>query len=287
MSLLFEGAVRRFDPTSGTHHRPDPAAVRTGAEPALPVEGIVAYATSHADLAHPERPEWTCIPLHEPESATLSGEYLAYANDSLRGEILVYETADGYDALPIAEFATTPLSRRIRFWHSDYRPPERPDYYESPVEDRELGRRTVDPEDLRTGLLEHVESEREAERERNRRRAAERTPESLARSGAGAIPSLTGLGAPEDGLYAFQVDPLPDGVEDRHSLDVRDRYGIYEGNEALLHAPDGHVPDAFPIRVTVEEVSGTRLRCAVAWKTVSRKARATWRCWREPPRPSP
>ncbi|MEF8788555.1 MAG: AAA domain-containing protein [Haloarculaceae archaeon] len=274
MSLLFEGAIQRFDPERATHHRPDPGAVDPGLEGALPVEGIVAYATSHADLAHPEREAWTCLPLHGPDDATLSGEFVAYADDTLRGEIVVYGTGDGYDWLDLEEFATTALSRRVRFWHSDYRPPDRPDYYESPVDDREPGRRTVDPDDLRAGLLEYVEGEREAERERNRRRARERTPASLARSGAGAIPSLDGLGDPEDGLYAFRVDPLPEGIEDRRSLDVRDEFGIYEGNEALLHAPDGRGPDAFPLRVTVEAVRGSRVRCDVAWEAVDSRGAA-------------
>lgn len=266
MSLLFEGAIRRFDPVASDHHRPAPETLRAGVESSLPVEGIVAYATSHPGLSHPERDGWTCVPLHGPDDATLREEYLAYASDDLRGEILVYEGEDGHDWIPLSEFATTPLSRRVRFWHSDFRPAELPDYYESPVDDREPGRRTVDPDDLREGLLEYVEGEREAERDRNRRRAAERTPASLARSGAGAIPSLVGLGRPEDGSYEFQVDPLPDGVE-AGSLDVRDEFGIYEGNEALLHAPEG-APGAFPLRLTVEEVRGSRIRCAVAWGAV-------------------
>lgn len=86
MSLLFESAIDVFDPRDATvFTTADPSVYQRYRERRLPIETITSYAVHHDRLRHPEHEDWTCIPLHERESAALTGDYLAYTTTRFVG----------------------------------------------------------------------------------------------------------------------------------------------------------------------------------------------------------
>lgn len=228
----------------------------------IPVEPIADFASQQRALSFPGEKDYTCLPLHAEESASVTDEYLAYGEDDLRGEFVVYLDADGErESMPVDEFAGTRLARRLRFWHSDFRPPELPPSYDRPVDDAEPPRRSVDPDELLADLEAYVRDETEAVRERNRERARKHTPGELYADGHDAIPSVTYQGA-TDGVVEFRV--VPDEADDRRqdwSYYVPETYGIHQGAEVLVHAPDGSIL----AEAEVVDIYGLELSLDVDW----------------------
>jgi hypothetical protein len=267
MSLLFEHAVGAFDRDAAAMVAADQAAP---AEPdgSIPVRPIAEFATHYETLAHPER-DWTCIPLHEPDSAVLTGEYVAYTDHDVRGQIFLVEREGDPEPLPAAEFGATRLAERIRFWHSDYLPEETPPGYDAPIDDREPPRNSVEG-DLLDELREHVTAERDAARDRHTERAIRRSARTLYEQGASAVPSLDCFGA-EDGEYRFRValDPELEGRRDGDwAYFVEGEFGIHQGNEVLIHADGDAAPEAFPVPAEVQRIRGLTLWLTVRWGDV-------------------
>ena len=130
MSLLFENAIDVFVPKDATMFTWSETHVfQQQRESRLPIETITSYAVNHDQLRHPENEDWTCIPLHEHDSAALTDEYLAYTDHNLRGELFIYRAEEEQQTISADEFAWTALAKRVRFWHSDYVPDSDPDYY--------------------------------------------------------------------------------------------------------------------------------------------------------------
>jgi superfamily I DNA and/or RNA helicase len=69
--------------------------------------------------------------------------------------------------------------------------------------------------------------------------------------------------APAVGFRVEHADP------DRRGF-LRETFGLHEGNEVLVHAPDG-VERAFPVRGTVVETEGRDLTVDVAWEAVAER----------------
>ncbi|GAB3666022.1 AAA domain-containing protein [Halopiger thermotolerans] len=281
MSLLFESAIDTFDLSSATLCAPVSDALEPTRDEPIPVDGIVEYASHHEDLGHPEKDDWIAIPLHEPDGASLTGEYVAFTDHALHGEVFVYEDGDEHESIDRDAFVRTPLAERIRFWHSDYAPAEPPAYFDSPIAEREPARNPVDgdPDAFFDELESFVQAEMDAQRDENRERAAGKSAEQLRREGFGAIPSLASLGRPDDGVYRFRVDDGADDSGGDGSAERRDRYryvqdefGIHEGNEVLLHPPsDEHAPDEFPIPATVDALEGTTVALAIDWGEIENR----------------
>ena len=113
MSLLFEHAIDEFSLSAATLVDTSPQQLEA-ADETVPVGPVAEFAAYHDSLTHPTN-EWVCIPLHEPDSATPTDEYVGYLDHDLRGE-LFYIKQDGSEAkLAADEFAQTTLARRIRF----------------------------------------------------------------------------------------------------------------------------------------------------------------------------
>ncbi|MFC6825069.1 AAA domain-containing protein [Halopelagius fulvigenes] len=126
MSLLFEKAVAAFDADSAS------LAARSDAGPSdaafdVPTTTVTEFAAAHAELAHPDRNEWTRLPLHEPDSAALTGEYVVYSEGLTDEGMFVYYDADADSRKRIFReaFEASSLCAQIRFWHSDFVPEER------------------------------------------------------------------------------------------------------------------------------------------------------------------
>ncbi|NEU59065.1 AAA domain-containing protein [Halorussus sp. MSC15.2] len=260
MTLLFEYAVRQFDPGDARHVRPDdeglarpggPDADAPSADDSLPIEELVSVLPNRARfLAHSDRDDWLCVPLHEPDSAALTDEYVVYEDHPVRGDVFVSLDADG-DPEPLSadDFADTPLARRVRFWLPGFEPDDLPDYADHPLS-REPPERSEDPDDYFDRLAAFVDAERESERERNRETASHRTPGQRAADGDSAISDIGGFSRTDENRVRFHVL-----AENTHG-DVTDRFRIFEGNDVLLHSNDpSAAPDRLPVEATVDRIA--------------------------------
>jgi hypothetical protein len=277
MSLLFENAIDVFVPKNATIFTLSESSIlQQQRESRLPVETITNYAVNHNRLCHPKHEDWTCIPLHERDSAALTGDYLAYTDHDLRGELFMYRAEGTQQTMSADEFAWTALANRIRFWHSDHVPAADPDYYTSPIRTREPARNPIDaetPTDVFDGLEEFIESERAAQRQTNQASIADTPPQTIHETGGEAIPTVHSHGSPPHGDYRFHVPSNQDTEEtapDHETQSIQEMYGIYEGNEVLLYPPsEEQSPDAFPITATVTNLTGQTLFLAVDWDTIA------------------
>ncbi|ADB63149.1 Superfamily I DNA and RNA helicase and helicase subunits-like protein (plasmid) [Haloterrigena turkmenica DSM 5511] len=273
MSLLFESAIGDFDLSTATLYPPADGDLEATRDEPVPIDGIVEYASHHDRLDHPEKDDWIVIPLHESDSAALTGEYIAFTDHALHGEIFVYDGGDDYESIDRDAFVESTLAGRVRFWHSDYAPDDPPSYFDSPIAEREPPRQPLSDDDAASffdELESFVRAEMEAQRDVNREKAAGSTPEELHRRGFGAIPSLSSLGHPEDGIYRFRIDDDDgdDRSQDRYRY-VQREFGIFEGNEVRLVPPSAeHAPEAFPIAATVDSIEGRTVRLAVDWHAI-------------------
>jgi len=295
MSLLFEHAVGVFDRDGASLVAASDAALAT-AGASIPVRPVAEFAAHHDSLTDPGE-GWTCIPLHGPEDAVPTDEYVAYTDHEVRGEIFVVARDGDHEAVPAAEFGRTELARRIRFWHSDYLPEERPPGYDAPIDDREPPRNPVAGADLLDEFAAYVREEREATREGNADRVGTHSPRTLSERGESAVPSLTCVGEDEHG-YRFRVD-LDSELEGRRDGDwayfVESEFGVYEGNEVLVHhggsdgseqtggvggtdrvdrtnGGDGDDQSGFPAPATVERIRGLNVWLSVEWGRVEDSA---------------
>jgi len=267
MSLLFEYAVDRFSLDSAALFTADSELTTTGEH--VPVRPIATFACHHESLIHPDR-DWTCIPLHGRESAEPTDEFVAYTDHDVRGEIFLVERGGDYESIPADEFGATELANRIRFWHSDYLPETYPPGYDAPIDDHERSRNPVDSETLLDEFRAYVSDEQAVTREANAERARTRSARDLYEQGEAAIPALTPVGS-EEGEYQFRVD-LDSRLEDRRDGDwayfVPSEFGIYQGNEVLLHADQSGAPDTFPVAAEVQRIRGLSLWLTIDWSTV-------------------
>lgn len=267
MSVLFDHAIRTFAVRDATLYRAG-AADLDRVDDRVPVRPVGAFASHHDALAHPER-DWTCIPLHGPESAVPGSAFVGYTDHDLYGAVFIVDRDGEAESITADEFGHTRLARRLRFWHSDYLPETFPPGYDPPVDDREPPRKSVETPTLFDGLAEYVAAERAATRAANTTRAEDQSARTIYQQGGDAIPVLDCLGDDVDDTYRFRVD-LDDGLTSRRDDDwaffVEGEFGIHEGNEALLHAPvDTNAPEAFPLPVTVSKIRGLTLWMTVDW----------------------
>ncbi|EMA13005.1 AAA domain-containing protein [Haloarcula marismortui] len=269
MSLLFDHVIGSFDLDGASLCVPDDDALDDHGD-VVPVRPVAEFAGHHDELAHPEA-DWVCIPLHEPNSAQVTDEFVAFTDHSLHGGIFVFERDGKRDFVDADAFGATGLADRIRFWHSDYVPETYPPSYDSPVDDSEPARNPIPSTELLDGLRSHVEREREATRRQNRERAERRSPDGVYEAGGDAVPELHARGR-DDGTYRFHVDP-PADVAARQDGDwafvVESVFGIHEGNEVLVHDVDGTRENGpFPVPATVERIRGRSVWVAVDWAEV-------------------
>ncbi|WP_435177451.1 AAA domain-containing protein [Halorussus sp. AFM4] len=264
MTLLFEYAARAFDPAEADHvgaaafdgGTADPDAGEPTDDPPS-VDPLVSVLPNRARfLGHPERDDWLCVPLHEADSPALTGEYVVYEDHPVRGDVFVaLDDAGDPEPRSAADFAGTALARRVRFWlpggDAGFEGDDAalPDYARHPLS-REPPAATEDPDDYFDRLAAFVEAEREADRERNREEARRRTPRQRAGDGDAAVPEVGGFSRTDAGRVRFHVL-----AENTHG-DVSDRFGVYEGNEVLVHANDPDAaPDRLPVEATVDRIA--------------------------------
>lgn len=268
MSILFDEATEAFEPEDAEFFSPgesDEEFLEPVDGDDVPVETIGEFAV-RAGKRHPERDDWTVVPLHEHQTAELTGEYVAYVDHDVRGRIFLTREEDGeltdVDTHPVDPFGGTRLARRIRFWHSDHTPDDYPDYYTYPVDECEPPRKELNREKVVRGLKTYVEDEMNAQKEQNR----ERIDETLSNS-------------PERYVEAFSEDRLGDDLfkfsfevpEDRNDgfTYLVEEHDVHPDNRVLLAQPgEDRKPDDVPVEAVVEDVRGRKLTLRVDFDLV-------------------
>ena len=175
------------------------------------------------------------IPLHEVDSAELTGEYLLYHPEYVVECVGFYEYAKGdLTHIRIEDFAETFPAWRLRFWHHSYAPPSQPSYLKGSTDLADesaapgssvAGLQSVNGEGLFDQLTAFVEREKEAEREQTRRHFADLTAEQFCTE-FGGVTGVEPAGR-EVGEYGEQIVTLrvPSEDEDRDDGGVVDDLG--------------------------------------------------------------
>ncbi|MDY7082616.1 MAG: AAA domain-containing protein, partial [Halobacteria archaeon] len=279
MSLLLENAISQFDPESTTSafYSPEPRDLDSDLDE-IPVEVIAGFAENYEKLRDPDKSLWTCIPLHRRNSAELTGEYVCYRDDETYQNIVLYGDREDVEYMDASEFEKTRLARRMRFWHSDYIPPEYPDYYDSPLDVKEKPRHPVDENEFFDGLLGFVEDEKRETIEQNWGEIRGMSPREVYEDGeirVGAIPELYNKAKKsnrrtsrtwnrngnENGTeFEFRVDLEPEEEPTKEFGYIEEKYEVYPKNLVVLYPPNSeHAPDTFPIKAEVRETRGLNL----------------------------
>lgn len=215
------------------------------------------------------------VPLHEVDTAELTGEYLVYRPDQLVACVVYYDfSTGGFARIPLDEFGSTFPAWRVRFWLPAFDPPEPPSYRLEAIDvtdDVDAGTDAVSPRaerdrresgEIVSELRGFVESQKEAERTEARARFA-RLPIEQFRRTAGAIPALVpaGIHVDEYGQQSVHLRVPTDDLDG--PVDVPDEFGIYPGSEVLVGA-DGDL-EGFPREAEVLEIEGRQLELGVYW----------------------
>lgn len=250
-------------------------------ERAVPVEEVVDRFTGRETFSA-DSAEYAVIPLHEPGTAEVTGEYVLCRPES--GSVLFYDfSSEGFVETDISTFSRTYPAWRIRFWHREYDPGADPSYYEDPdavydeVFDAAQPVERAD-EPLDDGLFEELRSflerEREAEREDARRTFANLRP-SHYHDERGGLPHAEPAGRTVD-AYGQQIvhlratgEGLPD---DTGAGDLPDATGLYPGTEVIVGRRDDG--GGFPVEAEILDVDGWQFDLGMYWDRAPDKGRA-------------
>lgn len=228
------------------------------------------------------------IPLHEDDSAELTGEYLIYRRET--DETLLSEDSDphelhflnantgGDDFREVREAESTYLAYRMRFWHSSYSPSELPSYLPSeyfddrpPQPPRELS--AVDPlsddeyDDFIDATEQAMANELEAERrsvwDSNRGMSIDRLQRE---QGGDGIASAGYSRLAEDRI---SVSAPGSGT---HRNPVQSTYGIHEGN--IVGVASGGDSNSPIVPGIVTRVGLSDFNIELDWEATTRTSQA-------------
>lgn len=239
----------------------------------IPVEEVVGAFKQHG--AFTEDGSKVVVPLHEQDSAELTGEFLVYRPDQLVPCMVYFEFSQGkLMRIPFDDFAATYPAWRLRFWHSDYAPDAAPSYHLDSLDVTDTSS-SPDPEvspdpsggvepadDIVESLRAFVEREREAEREDARSRFDRLSPTEFQRT-AGGIPELVPAGIEIDSYGQQSIKLRIPSSDVDGPVDITDEYGIYPGSEVLVGALDDE--PGFPIEAEVLDIEGRELALGAYW----------------------
>ncbi|MDZ5811757.1 AAA domain-containing protein [Halorubrum sp. AD140] len=228
------------------------------------------------------------VPIHEPDSAELTGEFLLY--DASNGAT----TVSFYDfsrrrliEIDIEELRYSYPAWRIRFWSPRTNPGEAPSYLKSSDPDlpaNSTAQGGVEPSlatsaavdaspstELFENLRSFVEREREAERAKRRQTYASMRRQEFFKEFNG-VRSVAPVGR-EVGDYGEQIVKLRISVDpDTDTVDVPGEYGLYPGSEIFIDRVDDGT--GFPVEAELFDIDGRTLGVGVYWDSSNDKAAA-------------
>lgn len=269
MTDKIAAVVDEFDPADAELARRNRAALRDAGEWKAPesvsVDQIRLRFEAYDALVDDGK---VFLPLHAVDSAELTGEYVLYDSTGSFDTYDYWNNADdGRNSLSASSFSATTLAWQLRFWSSEYEPPEQPEY--AGTEESVAHPTVVDAESTVSAdaffddLLEFVEAQRESERD-TRREAYEYLSPGAFHSEYGGTDYATIVDVDRvSGLGTIVKIDMP-------SENIPGEYGIYPGNEILVgvaefgrqRAPED-AREALPVEAEVDSIDGSRLSAAV------------------------
>ena len=196
------------------------------------------------------------LPLHEADSAELTGEYVEYRPSGLAPTYVYHDTEkDGDARLDPSAIGGTTVGWRLRFWTDAFEASTPPSYTESDSGgERAVRADPVETMDEAEGatfadeLVDAVETLRERDREDTREQLAERGYRHVARTEGGIKETIyTGRRVTQD-HGTVDVFAIPE-EDDQRRFDIPGEHGIYPDSEVLV-LPN---PDASTVWIDREE----------------------------------
>lgn len=237
----------------------------------IPVESIISQFQGNPDFILEDRK--VILPLHEPESANLTGEFLIYYPDYVIPSVVYYDYAkDDFSTIPIEKFGETYPAWRLRFWDSENTSSKEAEYLspdgeadspstssteiKSDVPLANNGETLID--ELRSMITSHEIAERDDARNRCRR-----LPPRTFLADRGGVEELVtaGLDVDEYGqqIVRFRIsDELADDP-----VDITDEYGIYPGSEVIVDTLG--TESGFPVEAEVLQINGRQIDVSFYW----------------------
>lgn len=252
------------------------------------------------------------VPVHEPDSAELTGEYLVYHPDQLVPCVTYYDyDRDGMARVDLDRFGATYPAWRIRFWHSAYEPPSVPSYLASATEsaggatvgghggDRGrsggpgLGGTSVAGGSAATArataehpvpaeeFFEHVRSfvaDEELAEIEDAREAFDRQSPAAFIEDRGGIEHLETRGRQVDRegqqvcIASLPEEEAERVAESHGGVDIPETYGVYPDSRVVLGSRERDA--GFPLEAKVLDVVGTSLHLGALWDTAGDKRAA-------------
>lgn len=180
------------------------------------------------------------LPLHETDSAELTGEYVEYRPNGLTPSYIYHDAErDKHARVDPGAIGATVLGWRLRFWTAAFEPSTAPSYAggnaaESAVRAEPV--RTMDDDEQQAfgdELADSVEELRERDREDTREMLVERGYRHVCRTEGGIRETIyTGRRVTDsDGTVDVFAIPEEDG---QRRFDIPGEYGIYPDSEVLL-----------------------------------------------------
>lgn len=222
------------------------------------------------------------IPLHEADTAELTGRYLIYRPDD---ECMVFYdfSENRFVQIELSSFSRTYPAWRIRYWHPGYEPDTPPSYLDKPTEvyddvfdaDQSLEATTGPLDtDLFEDLRAFVEREREAERE-NARGVFANLRASRYHEEYNGIAHAEPIGRDVDayGQQIVQLEVTDKGLpDDTDAAGLSEVTGLYPGVEVIIGRVDGD--GGFPVEGEILDIEGRRLDLGVYWDRATDKGKA-------------
>jgi len=237
----------------------------------VPTSDIIAQFKSNRDFILDDKK--VILPLHEPDTADLTGEFLIYYPDHVVPCVVFYDFAtDDLARIPIEEFHTKYPAWRLRFWHPSYEPGIEPSYLkatepepkappvEQPIEtDTPLpndGEELID--ELRTLI-----TEQEVAKRAEARNECQRLPSGQFLEGRAGIQEVVAAGRTENEFGEQVVRFLLPNDSDPNEVDIVESYGVHPGSEVIVDALDDL--EGFPAEAEVVDIQGNQLELSFYW----------------------
>lgn len=236
------------------------------------VESVIQRFQEYPQLALSDNS--VAIPLHEKNSAELTGEYIRYTEDSILPAFVYYDTEyDREKRIDKDQMKKTQLAWQLRYWTVGYNPDETPSFESSNAtsetpETLVTPQKQPKPERFFNNITEFLDKQEESDRDA-RRSAFSRMPfSSFVQAYGGifdAIP-VSQVGSTSQHRYEFVIPSSDDA-----SIPVK--YGIYPGNEVILATPESESRTVTePVEAHVERVFGETLELSLCTDRLSNSA---------------
>jgi DNA polymerase III delta prime subunit len=217
------------------------------------------------------------VPLHEPDSAELTDQYILYSKQSLYPAFVYQDTErDQWSRISADQIEDTVLGWRLRFWSPDYQAEDPPETLDSSSPQRDVKPAVVYPdreysqnqeEQFYEKLQRYVGDLQESERGEKRESYRSLSPRSYRRR-FGGIPVGIPIGYvdTDDGPYCTVI--VPDNVLDST---VPHDFDVYPNNEVLVDVrrsgnqsySDRQLRD-FPLEGVVNDIEGNTVKIHLA-----------------------